>query len=155
MEIDNLKICDFIIYPGRNIYSHRPVMKIIVDIGKYNETATKDIKGFNEKLLKAFPGLQTNCCGLGYDGGFLEKLNNGTYIAHVLEHVILEMQFMLGYDVRYGKTRILSEPSIYYLVYEFENEVCGLECGKAAVFILNCFINDEDIQIEEFLEYLK
>ncbi|HEX3026099.1 MAG TPA: cyanophycin synthetase [Clostridia bacterium] len=150
-----MDICDLTIFEGRNIYSHRPVMKMVVDIGEYADTPTKDIRGFNEKLLQSFPGLKTNCCGLGYEGGFLEKLRSGTYLAHVLEHVVLEMQFMLGYDVRYGKTRLLEEPSYYYLVYEYENEICGLECGKAATFILNCFLNGEDIEIGEFLDYLK
>jgi len=154
METDKLQIWDFTIYHGRNIYSHRPVMKMVVDIGKFGDIPTMDIPGFNEKLLAAFPGLKTNCCGLGYEGGFLERLNTGTYLAHVLEHVVLEMQFMLGYDVRYGKTRVVTDPSVYYLVYEYENEVCGLECGKAAVFILNCFIAGEEIDISEFLDYL-
>lgn len=154
MKNDKLQIVDFTIFHGRNIYSHRPVMKMVVDIGDYGNIPTKDIDGFNEKLLDAFPGLKNNCCGLGYEGGFLERLKNGTYLAHVLEHVILEMQYMLGYDVRYGKTRIIKEPSVYYLVYEYENEVCGLECGKAAVFILNCFINGEKIDVREFLDYL-
>ncbi len=155
METDKIRICDYVTYPGRNIHSHRPVIKLIVDIGDYCEIPTKDIKGFNERLLKAFPGLKTNYCSLGYEGGFLERLKEGTYLAHVLEHVILEMQYMLGYDVRYGKTRILEQPSLYYLAYEYKNEVCGLECGKAAVFILNCFLNDEDLEIQEFMDYLK
>lgn len=155
METDKISIWDYTIFPGRNIYSHRPVMKMIVDIGKYGDIPTKDIKGFNEKLIKAFPGLRTNCCGLGYEGGFLEKLKAGTYLGHVLEHVILEMQYMLGYDVRYGKTRLLKEPNVYYLVFEYENEVCGLECSKAAVFILNSFIRGEDVNIDEFLDYLR
>lgn len=155
METENLQIRDFTIFPGRNIYSHRPVMKMIVDIGKYAEIPTNKIDGFNEKLLKSFPGLKTNCCGLGYEGGFVERLKTGTYLAHVLEHVILEMQYMLGCDVSYGKTRLIKEPSLYFLVYEFKNEVCGLECGKAGAFILNCFLNGEDIEIDEFLTYLK
>lgn len=155
MEIDGLQINDFSIYHGRNIYSHRPVMKMVVDIGKYGNTPTKDIPGFNEKLLAAFPGLKTNFCSLGYEGGFMERLNEGTYLGHVLEHTILEMQFMLGYNVSFGKTRTIAEPSLYYLVYEYENEVCGLECGKAAVFIFNCFIRGEEVNTGQFLEYLK
>lgn len=150
-----MDILDLKIYKGRNIYSHRPVMKMVLDIGKHGNYPTKDIDGFNEKLINILPSLKTNCCGLGYEGGFIEKLESGTYLAHVVEHVILEMQFLLGYDVRYGKTRVIEEPSIFYLVYEYQNEVCGLECGKAAVFILNCLINGEDIDINEFLEYLK
>lgn len=155
METDKIKIIDFSTYPGPNIYSHRPIMKLVVDIGEYSEIPTNNIDGFNEKLIKSFPGLKKNTCGLGYEGGFLQRLKEGTYLGHVLEHVILEMQFMLGYDVKYGKTRLLHEPSEYYLVYEYQNEVCGLECGKAAVFILNCFLNDEDLNIQDFLDYLK
>lgn len=155
METDKISIWDYTIFPGRNIYSHRPIMKMVVDIGKFGDIPTKDIDGFNDRLLAAFPGLRTNCCGLGYEGGFLERLTTGTYMGHVLEHVILEMQYMLGYDVSYGKTRVIKEPNVYYLVYEYENEVCGLECGKAAVFILNCFIRGEEVDIDEFLDYLK
>lgn len=150
-----MDILDLSIYKGRNIYSHKPVMKMVVDIGKYGKIPTKDIEGFNEKLLNAFPNLKTNFCGLGYQGGFLEKLNSGTYLAHVLEHVILDLQCTLGYDVKYGKTRTIEEPSVLYLVYEYENEVCGLECSKAAVFILDGFIGGEEIEIKEFLDYLK
>lgn len=155
METDQIRICDFFTYSGRNIYSHRPVMKMVVDIGGYGEIPTKDIAGFHEKLLAAFPGLKTNCCGLGYEGGFLQRLNEGTYLAHVLEHVILEMQFMLGYDVKYGKTRMLREPSVYYLVYEYQNEVCGLECGKAAVCVLNAFLGGGNLEIRKMMDSLK
>ncbi|WP_277668411.1 cyanophycin synthetase [Caproiciproducens galactitolivorans] len=155
MGTDKIRILDFITYPGRNIYCHRPIMKLIVDIGEYWDIPTKDIEGFHDRLLKAFPGLRKNCCSLGYEGGFLKRLKEGTYLAHVLEHVILEMQYMLGYKVKFGKTRVLEEPSVYYLVYEFQNEVCGLECGKTAVFILNCFLNGTEPDTQFFMDYLK
>lgn len=155
METDRIKICDFSIFSGRNIYSHRPVARMVVDIGRYGETPTSRIPGFNEKLLEYFPGLATNCCGLGYPGGFLERLRSGTYLAHVLEHVVLEMQYMVGYDVRFGKTREMGDSSRYYLVYEFQNEICGLECGKASVFILNRILEGKEVAIAKFLDYLK
>ncbi|QAT51253.1 cyanophycin synthetase [Caproiciproducens sp. NJN-50] len=149
-----MQILDHRYYRGRNIYSHKPVMKMVVDIGKYGAIPTKDIPGFNEKLLSAFPGLKKNFCSLGYEGGFLKRLEEGTYLAHVLEHTILEMQAMLGYDVSFGKTRTIEEPSKYYLVYQYINEVCGLECGKAAVFILNRFLGNQEVDTGEFLDYL-
>lgn len=153
MISEQIEICDFRIFNGRNIYSHRPVMKMVVDIGKYDEIPTNKIQGFNEKLLSMFPGLATNCCGLGYEGGFLERLREGTYMAHVLEHVILEMQYMTGYDIHFGKTRRAGGTK-YNVIYEFENEVCGLECGKAAAFIFNYLLSGEDINIGDFIEYL-
>jgi len=155
MKNEQIKMLDFVTFKGRNIFSPKPVMKMIVDIGKYKDMPTRDLPGFNEKLLDTFPGLKKHYCGVGYEGGFYDRLVEGTYIAHVLEHVILEMQAILGYDVRYGKTRVMDNPSEYYLVYEYQNEVCGLECGKTAVFILNCFLNGKDISVEKFLEYLK
>lgn len=150
-----MEIQDIVIYKGRNIYSHHPTMKLIVNIDKYNDIPTKDIQGFNEMLLDAFPNLKKNTCGLGYEGGFLKRLYEGTYLAHVLEHVILDMQNTLGYDVKYGKTRLYKSPSIYYTVFEYDNEVCALECSKAAVFILNCFIKGLSVNVKEYLEYLK
>jgi len=131
-------------------------MKMVVDIGKYSEIPTKDIDGFNERLLRMFPNLKTNCCGLGYEGGFLDRLTEGTYLAHVLEHVILDMQNTLGCDVAYGKTRAIDyHSSVYYLVYEFTNEACGVECSKVAVYILNSFLNGYDVDITETMEYLR
>ena len=140
MENDKIELRDCMVFSGRNIYSHRPVMKLNVDIGKYGTVPTNQIEGFNQNLLELFPGLRANCCGLGYEGGFLERLREGTYLAHVLEHVILEMQYVLGYDVSFGRTRTVEAPSLYYLVFEYQNEVCGTECAKAAAFILNCLL---------------
>ncbi len=155
MKTNQIRILELTGFSGKNIYSLRPVMKMTVDIGDYGDTPTKDIPMFNEKLLKLLPGLKKNCCGLGYVGGFADRLKEGTYLAHVLEHVILEMQYELGYDVSFGKTRTIKAPSLYYLVFEYRNEVCGMECAKVAVFILNHLLTGKDILIGEFLEYLK
>lgn len=155
MKANPIKINELQVFSGPNIYSRRPVMRMTIDIGEYGSIPTKDIPKFNDRLLRLFPGLETNCCGLGYPGGFVDRLREGTYLGHVLEHVILEMQYSLGYDVSYGKTRTIVEPSLYYLVYAFQNEVCGLECSKVAVFILNHLIGGNDIRIGEFMAYLK
>jgi cyanophycin synthetase len=143
------------IFSGKNIFSHKPVIKMTIDIGEYGNMPTKDIPDFNDRLLALFPGLKTNCCGLGYEGGFVDRLREGTYLGHVLEHVILEMQFVLGYNVSYGKTRTITEPSLYYLVFEYQNEVCGVECAKVSVFILNQLLVGKDVRIGEIISYLR
>jgi cyanophycin synthetase len=155
MKAHQILISELTVYSGKNIFSHKPVMKMTVDIGEYGNIPTKDIPMFNEKLLSLFPGLRKNSCGLGYDGGFLERLGEGTYLGHVLEHVILEMQYMLGYDVSFGRTRTVREPSVYYIVFEYKNEVCAQECAKVAVFILNHLLCRRDIRIGEFFDYLR
>jgi len=150
-----MDIIDFTVYKGKSLYSYKPVIKMIVDIGKYNDIPTKDVPGFNEKLLEAFPGVQNDYCGLGFPGGFLVRLREGTYLGHVLEHVILDLQNTLGFDVRHGKTRLLKEPSTYYLIFEYQNEICALECAKVAAFVLGCFLDGEDVDISKFIEYLR
>ncbi len=151
-----MQIQDISVYRGRNIHSHKTTIRMLVDLGKYADTPSNRIEGFNDALLTLFPNLRQNTCGLGYPGGFLERLQTGTLLGHVLEHVILDMQNMLGCeDVKYGKTRGTDNPAQYNVIFEYSNEVCALECAKAAVFILNSLIDGEPIEIGEFMEYLK
>jgi cyanophycin synthetase len=142
-------------FTGRNIFSHKPVIKIILNIGDLHRTPTKDIEGFNESLLNLFPGLGKHKCSLGYEGGFLQRLNEGTYIGHVTEHLIIELQNLSGCSVAFGKTRVISEPSIYYIVYEYMNERVGIECGKAAVNIIESLAGNRNIDVRKILDELK
>lgn len=150
-----VQILDIQIFSGRNIYSHKPVIKVLADIGELYRYPTKDIEGFNEKILEYLPGLKKHYCSLGYEGGFLERLNEGTYIGHVAEHMIIEIQNMLGYDVHYGKTRVEKEPSVYYIVYEYINERCGIECARTIFEIINEILNNEEVDFSSKLERLR
>ncbi len=147
MEIESIRS-----YTGRNIYSHKPVIRLDINIGDLYTKPTRDMENFNETLLSLAPGLQRHYCSLGYEGGFVDRLKEGTYIGHVTEHLILELQSMLGYDVFYGKTRVIKEPSNYYIVYEYVNEKCGIQCGMAAVDIIKSIIKNEKVILTYILE---
>jgi cyanophycin synthetase len=126
-----------------------------INIGDLYTKPTKDIENFNETLLSLIPGLSRHYCSLGYEGGFAERLKEGTYIGHVTEHLILELQSMLGYDVSYGKTRVVKEPSSYFIVYEYVNEKCAIECGRTAVRIIKSILRNEKVAITDILVNLK
>ena len=98
-----MKIIEIKAYKGRNVYSHRKTIKMVVDLGVWIDTPTKDIKNFNEKLLNILPGLYEHKCSMGYPGGFVERLNKGTYMAHVIEHIALELLYIMGENVSFGK----------------------------------------------------
>lgn len=149
MDILNIKS-----YRGKNIYSHKPVIKAVVDIGNLYDTPTCSIKQFNERLLQMLPGLRKHYCSLGYEGGFVERLNEGTYLTHVTEHMVLELQSMMGYDVHYGKSRELEEASVYYMVFEFKNEKYAVECLLAAVDIVNILIADSMPEFDGIMQHL-
>ena len=51
------------------------------------------------------PGLREHSCSRGRRGGFVERLNEGTWLGHVAEHVALALQQVVGHDIRRGKTR--------------------------------------------------
>ena len=52
-------------------------------------------------------------CSIGERGGFFERLRTGTYFAHILEHIALELQTLAGTDVGYGRARETSEEGVY------------------------------------------
>ncbi len=142
-------------YKGRNIYSHRPVIKAIIDVGNMYDTPTKSINNFNENLISILPGLKKHYCSLGYEGGFLQRLYEGTYIPHVLEHMVLELQYMVGYEVYYGKSREYSKLSIYYIVFEYKNEKLALECLLVAADMIKSLLAGMKPKMDGILQHLK
>ncbi len=146
-----MKIIDKRVYTGRNIYSHKVCIRLTVDVEEYADIPTKDIDGFNEKLVKSLPGFKHHKCALGYEGGFLERLREGTYLPHVFEHMIIEMQNLLGFmNVKYGKARCVDK-SIYYVVFQYELEEAALLCAYNALDCINSFIRGEDYDMAESL----
>lgn len=139
-------------YTGRNIYSHKPVVRMVVDIEQQQPCPTVELPGFNARLLAHFPGLLRHSCSKGYEGGFAERLQEGTYIGHVTEHLILELQNLAGFSATYGKTRVLQEPCLYNIIYEYENEHCAFECGRAAVEAINRLIAGQPVDVHRMLE---
>lgn len=143
------------VYRGRNIYSHKLVIKMVIDLEDYYDTPTNKIPGFNEKLLQHIPGLSKHRCSLGIENGFLKRLNEGTYLAHVAEHSILALQNMFGFDVKYGKARVTDDERIYDVIYQYELEKAGILCGELTVDLINSIIEGTDINFKERVEDLQ
>lgn len=150
-----MKLIDERVYTGRNIYSHKPCIRITIDVEDMADIPTKDIENFNNRLKEAFPGLKNHKCSLGYVGGFLQRLKEGTYLPHVFEHVLIEMQNMLGFDkVKFGKARLV-ENSIYNIIFQYELEEAGALCVKYGMECLNAFINNKDYDIKRAIEEIE
>jgi len=124
-----------------------------VMLGELVNVPTCDIAGFNEQLLKFFPGLMDHKCSLGYRGGFVKRLEEGTYLAHVIEHLCLEIQNILGFDAKFGKARNIQD-DLYQIIYEHINPVIGNACGFAAINIINAIIEGRYKDIEQEIEKL-
>ncbi|MBY0755717.1 cyanophycin synthetase [Clostridium sardiniense] len=146
-----MKIKGIRIFNGRNIYSHRKCMRMDVDLEGYSEIPSNKIEGFNDELLRLLPILKEHRCGIDTEGGFVIRLNEGTYLSHICEHIVIGMQNMLGMDVSYGKAREC-EGDHYYIIYEFMYENTAVEIGKLAVDLINSLITKKSINFEERLK---
>ena len=151
----DLKIVELKAFKGRNIYSHRKTIKMVVDLGEWIDISSKDIVNFNDKLLEILPGLYEHKCSLGYPGGFVERLHEGTYMAHVIEHIALELLNILGEDVSFGKARRIRDTSLYTIVFEYIDETRGLEVGKVAVQLVKSLCNQQPFDLNSALDIVE
>jgi cyanophycin synthetase len=149
-----MKIDEFRVFEGRNIYSHRKCIKMYVDLEGYSDIPTKDIDDFNKTLLRVIPELDEHRCGIDEKYGFRKRLNEGTYLAHVCEHIIIAIQNSLGINVAYGKSREIEQDK-YYIIYEYSYSNTGIEAGKVAVDLINCIINKKNFNFDEAMQALK
>ena len=118
---------------GANFWSTRPVMRMDISVGAYEDISSADVPGFTEALVNAMPGLVEHRCSIGERGGFIVRLRDGTYAAHLIEHIALELQTMIGHDVGYGRTRGGDIPGEYTLIFEHMHEAVGLRAAALAL----------------------
>ncbi len=76
---------------GPNVYSYRPVLSMKLDLEELAGRESHEIPGFNKLLLELMPGLAEHRCSEEREGGFVERLREGTYFGHIVEHVALEL----------------------------------------------------------------
>jgi len=142
------------VYRGPNIWARMPVILMVVDIGELEDRPTNKIPGFYERLTELLPSLYDHGCSLGRPGGFLQRMREGTWMGHVLEHVALEIQNLAGAEVTRGKTRSTNERGVYNVVFEHMQEDVGLAAGKLACRLLNHLIynTEPDFDFQKALE---
>lgn len=121
---------------GANFWSSRPVTRMDLAVGAYEDISSADVKGFTEALIGAMPGLRDHRCSIGEPGGFIMRLRDGTYAPHIVEHVALELQTMIGHDVGFGRTRGGDVEGEYTLVFEHLHEQVGLRAAALALEVV-------------------
>src|SRR5438034_8071457 len=117
---------------------------MLVDLGSLEHWPSNTIKGFNQALLDVLPGLQDHSCSLGRPGGFIERLQEGTWLGHVAEHVALELQRETGTHIPRGKTRSAGQSGQYNVIYGYGEESVGMAAGRLAVRLVNHLVQPED-----------
>jgi len=105
-------------------------------VGAYEDISSAQAPGCTEALVRTMPGLIEHRCSIGERGGFITRLRRGTYAPHIIEHVALELQTMIGHDVGYGRTRGGDVEGEYTLVFEYYHEQVGLRAAALALEVV-------------------
>jgi cyanophycin synthetase len=140
---------------GPNVWANSPVLEAWVDLGRRKDTSSAMIPGFTERLMAWLPGLIEHECSEGHRGGFLVRLREGTYPAHILEHVALELQSLAGTPVGYGRARQTSEEGVYRVVIKFREEAVGRACLEAGRELILAAMDDRPCDVPGLIDRLR
>jgi cyanophycin synthetase len=132
---------------GPNIWSRRTCLEVFVDIEELRDTPSNEMPGLYERLTEWLPGLIEHRCGVGERGGFLLRLREGTYAAHMLEHVTIELQNLAGTPVGFGKARETRIPGVYKVAMRYREEAVVRECLVEARELLLAAIHNRPYDI--------
>jgi cyanophycin synthetase len=152
-----MKILATNVYVGPNLYAHFPVIRQQIDLGVLEQWPTAKIgNAFIDGLITALPGIQEHGCSYAVEGGFIRRLkeDGGTWMGHVLEHTIIELQNMAGSDVTFGKTRsIEDQEGCYNMVFQYKQRDVGLEAARIARQLLFSLMPEHlQAELNEYIE---
>ncbi|MEK0425177.1 MAG: Cyanophycin synthetase [Planctomycetota bacterium] len=140
---------------GPNIWANYPVLEAWVDLEEMKDTSSEMIPGFNERLMGWLPTMVEHRCSIGERGGFFIRLRRGTYMAHILEHVTLELQSLAGTPVGFGRARETNTDGIYKVAIAYKEEKLALACLDRAFELIQAAIHDTPFDVNKVVAELK
>lgn len=145
--MSDLDIREIHVLRGPNIWANYPILEAWVDLGSLNDASSEELPGFNDRLKSWLPGMIEHRCSVGERGGFFQRLDRGTYPAHILEHVTIELQNLAGHKVGYGKARHTCVEGLYKVVVRYLDESVAEACLRAGRDLLLAAYRGEDFDV--------
>lgn len=140
---------------GPNYWANFPVLEAVVDLGELRDRSSELIPGFNDRLRGWMPTLIEHRCSVGERGGFFQRLERGTYMAHVLEHVTLELQTLAGSQCGFGRARELEEDGVYKVAIQFEEEGLARHCLETGRRLVLAAVHDHTFDVDTEIKQLR
>ena len=152
-----MKIREINAMRGPNYWSvRRPKLIVMVlDLEEMENYPSDKIPGFGERLKALLPGLYEHRCSEGVAGGFFHRVDKGTWMGHIIEHVALEIQSMAGMDTGFGRTRGYGEEGVYHVVFSYKEEAVGRFAAEASVRICEALIAAKDYDLNADIQYMR
>src|SRR4051794_22042222 len=139
---------------GPNFWRLAPVIACDLTLGALEDVPTTDLPGFNQRLVELLPTLREHPCSRPGEGGFVARLEEGTHLPHVLEHVALELQSLAGSEVSFGRVAESGDPGVWWLIVAYEEEDVGLQAVRDAVKLARACIAGEAFDVAGTIEEL-
>jgi len=152
-----MKILEIKVLKGPNYWSVRrdKLIQMKLDLEDMEQRPTNSIEGFRYRLEKAFPSLYEHRCSEGEPGGFFKRVDEGTWMGHVIEHVALELQTISGMDTGFGRTRSAGQEGVYYVVFSYIEEDAGVYAARASLRIVQALIDGTDYDMAPDIQQLR
>ena len=152
MEIKKLQVLN-----GSNIWSttRKNLIQMKLDIGELEFRPTNTIEGFAERIKKLIPSLYSHRCSEGVPGGLFSRIDTGTWMGHVIEHIALEIQCLAGMETGFGRTRETNISGIYNVVFSYIDQEAGLYAARVSVDIAQALIDGKPYDITDDIQNLK
>ncbi len=142
---------------GPNIWSvqRKKLIQMRLDLEEMEEFPTNKIPGFRERIEKLIPTMIEHRCSEGTRGGFFSRIDRGTWMGHVIEHIALEIQTLAGMETGFGRTRETKTPGTYNVVFSYTEENVGLYAAEASVRIAEALIAGTEYNIEADIQKMR
>ncbi|GGG52955.1 cyanophycin synthetase [Epilithonimonas arachidiradicis] len=152
-----MKIEKIQVLRGPNIWSitRKKLIQMRLNLEETEHHPTNKIEGFRERIEQLLPSLYSHRCSEGTEGGFFKRVEMGTWMGHVIEHIALEIQTLAGMDVGFGRTRQTKTPGTYNVVFNYIEERAGVFAAEEAVKIAESLIAGTDYDINSCIQTLK
>lgn len=144
-----LKILRTTFLRGPNIWTYTEVLETWLDLGVLEEWPSNRLPGFVDRLLAVLPSVAAHRCSIGEPNGFHTRLREGTWMGHVLEHVIIEILEMAGMTAGFGQTRETSVSGIYRMVFRVPDETVARAALEAGHALMEAVLNDKPFDLQQ------
>lgn len=152
-----MKIIEIRAMRGPNYWSVRrhKLIDMTLDLEEMEELPTNKVDGFLDRLKTMFPSMYEHRCSEGVAGGFFSRVEEGTWMGHVIEHIALEIQTLAGMDVGFGRTRTYGEPGVYSVVFAYMEETVGRFAAQSAFDICQALVDGKEYNLEADIQEMR
>ena len=142
---------------GPNYWSIRrhKLIVMVLDLEEMEELPSNKIEGFSDRLEVMFPTMFSHRCSVGEPGGFFQRVQEGTWMGHIIEHIALEIQTLADMDTGFGRTRTYGEKGVYNVVFSYLEENVGRFAAKASVDICEALIAGKEYDLEADIQRMR